>query len=106
MSNRDESTVANDETVREPIGETLEWIGFDTGAGHEAIIEEGFKSFEEISGNSSKDIESLAYSFTKRTVSDERITFGLQRTKRIKAMIWWALEFDWCSKTATIEGLN
>ena len=103
MSGSDDgSTVATNETVREPIDEALEWIGFNTKAGCEAIIEEGFESFEELTGNTSKDIESLAYSFAKRTIADGRITFGLLRTKRIKAMICWALDFDRCSETATI----
>ena len=78
MSGSDDgSTVATNETVREPIDEALEWIGFNTKAGREAIIEEGFESFEELAGNTSKDIESLAYSFSKRTIADGRITFGL-----------------------------
>ena len=34
------------------------------------------------------------------------ITFGLRRTKSIKAIICWELHFDRCSETATIEGLN
>ena len=54
------SIVATNETVREPIDEALEWIGFNTKAGREAIIEEGFESFEELAGNTSKYIESLA----------------------------------------------
>ena len=92
--NDDGSTVATNEKFREPIDETLEWIGFNTKSGRDAIIEEGFESFEELAGNTSKDIESLAYSFSKRTIAYGRITFGLQRTKRIKAMICWALDFD------------
>ena len=94
MSNGDESTVATYETVQEPIKEAFKWIGFNIEAVCEAIIEEGFESFKELAENSSKDIESLAYSFAKRTVADERITFGLQRTNRIKAMVSWALDFD------------
>ena len=39
MSGSDDgSTVATNETVREPIDEALEWIGFNTNAGREAII--------------------------------------------------------------------
>ena len=77
MSSSDESTVATKEAVQEPINKALGWIGFDTEASREAIIEEGFESFEELAGNSSKDIESLAYSFAKKTVTDGMITFNL-----------------------------
>ena len=39
MSGSDDgSTVATNETVRETIDEALEWIGFNTKAGREAII--------------------------------------------------------------------
>ena len=94
ISNGDESTVATNETFQEPIYKALEWIGFNTESGREAIIGEGFEYFKELAVNISKDIESLSYSFAKRTVADERITFGLQRTNRIKAMVSWALDFD------------
>jgi len=81
----------------EPINLLLEWI---------AIILEGFNSFDELAGNSVKDIESLVYSFYKRTVNAGRITFGLCQTKRINSMIYWALNFQRGSEEPTIEGLD
>ena len=96
---------------RDIIDQVLEWIGFDAAgnvgpANRAAIIDESFETFEELAGNSSKDIESLAYSFNKRTLAQGKFTFGLRLTKRIKSMIRWVLDFHRCSETPTIDGLD
>ena len=86
--------------------QALEWVGFTLEYHRQAIIEEGFDTFVEFSSNSIKDISDLAYSFRKITVADGRITFGLRQNKRIKAMIYWSMDFQQCSKQPTTAPLN
>ena len=68
--------------------QALTWIGFTNDA-NRAALRIDIAEFEDMLELSEKDISDLEYSYSKRTVGDGRFIFGLQRTKRVKAMIHW-----------------
>ena len=91
-----------------PIGEleqALIWIGFTTQANRTSLLGD-FADLEEFAELNEKDIGNLAESYVKRTVADGRFIFGLQRTKRLKAMIHWIQDFQRVSDVPTTGGLN
>ena len=91
--------------LRDPMDEALEWISFTSPAHRVSIVAEGFNTFVKLSSNTTRDIADLSSSFVKRTVAYYRIKFGICRTRRIKAMLYWDLDFQRCSKIPTIAGM-
>ena len=85
--------------------QALTWIGFTNDA-NRAALRIDIAEFEDMLELSEKDISDLEYSYSKRTVGDGRFIFGLQRTKRVKAMIHWVQDFARVSEEPTIEGLD
>ena len=80
--------------LRDPMNEALGWIGFTSPAHRVSIIGEGFDTFVELARNTTREIADLSSRFSKRTVANGRINFGLRRTRRIKAMLYWGLDFQ------------
>ena len=52
-----------------------------------------------------KGISDLEYSYSKRAAVDGRLIFGLQKTKRLKLIIYWVQYFARVSKTPNIDDL-
>ena len=84
--------------------DALTWIGFTVQAQRTALLGD-LANFTEFSELNKKDISDLAESYGKRTVADGKFIFGLQRTKRLKAMIHWVQDFERVSEAPTTAGL-
>ena len=70
------------------ISQTLFWIGFVTDADRHSIILASLESYEDIRMLSEKDVQAMAEDYHRRPVGD-RITFGIRRTKLLKALTHW-----------------
>jgi hypothetical protein len=60
----------------------------------------------EIGNLKEKEISELSDSYAKRTVAAGKMVFGLQRIKRLKALIHWVQDFARVNSTPTIGSLN
>ena len=84
---------------------TLMWIGFNTVASSEAL-QIDIEQFDDMLELTKKDILDLEYLYSKRTVADGRLVFGLQNTKRLNSMIHWVQDFSRVSETTKINNLD
>ena len=67
----------------------LNAIGFTIPAERERIIESGLADYEDFRYLVEKDIREMAEEFSKRTVAQGRITFGLGCTKKLTGLMHW-----------------
>ena len=67
----------------------LNAIGFTIPAECEQIIEAGLADYEDFCYLVEKDIQEKAEEFSKRTVAQEHITFGLGHTKKLTGLMHW-----------------
>ena len=88
------------------IRQMLTWIGFDNEGNQNSIINDAFSTFADIQDLSEKDVTELSESFARRTAQNDRIIFGICRTKRIKHMMHWVQDFYRVSSTPTTVGLD
>lgn len=91
--------------VQDTMDVTLTWIGFNLDVNRQAIRTD-IAELEDMLDITEKDISDLSESYAKRTVNDGRIIFGLQRTKRLKAMLHWVQDFYRVSAEPSIDGIN
>ena len=103
MSDTESEDEAPDED--EQIGSILEWIGFEEEDERTNLMEEAFESYTEISSTTATDINNLAKDFSKRD-GNNKLVFGMRRTKRLKQLIHWVQDFERCSETPTTEELG
>ena len=78
----------NDDDDIDKMEQTLTWIGFNAIANKDALQIDIYQ-FKDMLELTEKDILDLEYSYSKRTATDGRLIFGLQKTKRLKSMIHW-----------------
>ena len=88
------------------IGQMLTWIGFNNQGNRNSIINNAFSTFADIQDLTEKDITELSESFARRTAQNDRINFGIRRTKRLKHMMHWVQDFYRVSSTPSMAGLN
>ena len=98
MSDDDDDEINN-------MAQTLMRISFNTFASREAI-QINIEQFEDMLELTEKNISDLEYSYSKRTVADGRLVFGLQNTKRLKSIIHWVKDFARVSETPNIDNLD
>ena len=84
----------------------LTWIGFNIQGNRTSIINDAFSTFSDIQALTEKDIKDLQESFARRTAQNDRINFGIRRTKRLKNMMHWVQDFYRVSSTPSIAGLD
>ena len=84
----------------------LGWIGFDQVATRDRIREEGFETFDDLSNMKEKDIRDLAESYSRRTVADGRVIFGIRRIRYMIGLIHWVQDFIRIDEHPTIEGID
>ena len=84
----------------------LHWIGFRIAAQRELLIADSFTSWEDLRMLTEKDAETMATSFASRTAANGRMIFGTNRTKYIKATIYWVHDFYRVSDSPSIIGLS
>ena len=88
------------------VEQVLTWIGFPTAAQMATMQGELGDDLKEIGNLKEKEISELSDSFAKKTVAAEKMVFGLQRIKRLKALIHWVQDFARVNSTPTIAWLN
>jgi hypothetical protein len=67
----------------------LDVVGFHNPAERDRLIEAGLADYEDFRYLVEKDIRDMAEEFSKRTLAQGRITFGLGRTKRLTGLMHW-----------------
>ena len=85
--------------------QVLEWIGFAILAQRNLLIQD-VPTLGDLGELTESDITSLSIVYSKRTVAEGRIHFGLHRTKRFKASIHWVQDFERVSEEPSIDDLN
>jgi hypothetical protein len=88
-----------------PMDIILTWIGFEQQAIRERIRTEGFESFDDLLAMKEKDIRDLSESYSRRTVADGRIIFGLRKTRYMIGLIHWVQDFVRIGQSPTIDGI-
>ena len=88
---------------RSPIDIVLEWIGFTDPEREELVVD--FASLKQFRNLKEEDITTLASEYSRRTVANGRIYFGLQRKTKLKSTIHWIQDFKRCGEVPTIEDL-
>jgi hypothetical protein len=88
------------------VEQVLTWIGFPTAAQMAAMMGELGDELVEIGSLKEKDISELADSYAKRTKAAGRMAFGLQRIKRLKALIHWVQDFERVDEEPHIDRLT
>ena len=78
-------------TMAEIIGVAfvLQAIGFTAEGERANLMEAGLAQFEDFRYLAEKDISAMASEFSKRTVAQGRIVFGLGRTKKLTGVMHW-----------------
>lgn len=82
----------------------LTWVGFEGNALQSLETELG--DLVQLSELKPKDIKDLSQSYSRRTVADGRIHFGLNRTKRLLAVIDWVADQHRIGEQPDINGLD
>ena len=67
----------------------LDVVGFHNPVQHEHLIETGLSDYEDFCYLVEKDIRDMAEEFSKRTVAQGHITFGLGRIKHLTGLMHW-----------------
>ena len=67
----------------------LEWIGFQDPVQRTRITDDAFQCFADVLALNEKDILKLSTSFSRRTVANGKIDFGLRRTKKLTQFFHW-----------------
>jgi hypothetical protein len=88
------------------ISQIMYWIGFRLEANRDALIDDAFQSFDDISLLTEKDVTTLSSSFASRTAQNGRMHIGTRRTKWLKALVHWTQDFIRISQTPSIVSLN
>ena len=87
--------------------QALVWIGFGDQGNRDTICQEaGLLSFEDFIGLTEKDIRDMAEEFSKRTVAQGRISFGLRRIKLLLGVMHWVQDQDRCYRMASINDVQ
>ena len=87
--------------------QALVWIGFGDQGNRDTTCEEaGFLSLEDFGGLTEKDIRDMAEEFSKRTVAQGRISFGLRHIKLLLGVMHWVQDQDRCYRMASIDGIQ
>ena len=100
--------VIRDENINEEdsLRQILHWIGFRIDAQRDLLADDSFSSFEDLQNLDDKEVEKMRTDFGSRSAAAGRITFGTNRTKRIKALIHWLMDFYRVSADPSIVGLS
>ena len=69
------------------ISQILEWIGFTDQGQRTRIINDAFTTYDDILAMNDKDVTELSTLFGRRTAANEKIDFGIRRTKKAHAFI-------------------
>ena len=94
--------ISEDDSLRQ----ILHWIGFRTTAQQDNMILDSFSSYIDLQGLDSKDVDKMRTEFAARTQALGKIVFGTNRTKFIKSLIHWIMDFYRVSAIPSIVGLN
>ena len=84
----------------------IHWIGFRTDVARDALVDDAFGTFADIRMISSSDVSDMATDYARRTQTDGRISFGLRRTKLLKGLVYWVMDFYRVSDVPDITGLS
>ncbi len=84
----------------------IHWIGFRVDAARNALVNDAFGTFADIRMLSSSDVSDMASEYARRTNVDGRILFGMRRTKLLKGLVHWVMDFHRVSETPDIAGLS
>ena len=87
------------------ITEILTWIGFINAGSCTDIINNAFTTYADMKSLKEKDINELSESFSRCTVINVKIDFGLHCTKKMKYMIHLVYNFFHISSSPTKNGL-
>jgi hypothetical protein len=88
------------------IDSMLSYIGFNAQAERTAIAQDGFESFDDLLQLKDKDIDTMSKGFADRTAAGGRITFGLKKTRLLKATLNWAQDFRRISRPVSMVGIT
>jgi len=85
--------------------QVLDWIGFTVPAQRNSVEQElgGFASVEDLT---CKDMRDLRDSCAKRTVVEGRVHFGMNRAKRLEALIEWLKDLDRINEDPDVADFN
>ena len=89
------------------LNQALVWIGFGDQGNRDTICQEaGLLSFEDFVGLTEKDIRDMAEEFSKRTVAQGRISFGLRHIKLLLGVMNWVQDQDRCYRMVSINDVE
>ena len=88
------------------IEQSLAWIGFNTDAQRQRIMNEVFSNFEDAEGTGEGEIDAMAKDLTARSVPNGKIIVGIRRTRLLKGFTHWVRDFSRVSGTPDIEGMD
>ena len=88
------------------IVQSLAWIGFNTDAQRQRLIDEAFGSFDDIRTTDEDDVDAMVKDLTSRSAQQGRIIVGIRRTKLLKGFAHWVQDFFRVSSTPDVVGLN
>ena len=83
----------------------LGWCGFTTAVQRAKIADELFSSYADIRATNESDITELVSSMRGRPAAD-RITMGMRKVKKLRALIHWVKDFRRISEPPSIDGLD
>ena len=95
----------DDDDDIDDMAQTLMLIGFNKVSSREAL-QIYMEQFDDMLELNEKGILDLKYSYSKCTVADGIILFGLQKTKCLKSMIHWVQNFAIVGETPNINDLD
>ena len=92
--------------ARNPVDQTLLWIGFGTDGNRKSICDEGgLEVFDDFVGLTESNIRDMASVFSKRTTTQGRINFGVRCVTYNLGIMHWAQDERRCSRMAYLTGI-
>ena len=88
------------------IEQILEWIGFAEGIQRNRTINDTSATYDDILTMKKKDVTELSTSFSRQTSANERISFGIRRTNKLKHLVYWVQDSTRTSYKASINRLD
>jgi hypothetical protein len=81
----------------------LSWIGFDKAKQRDAVLGELGTDLSDFLQLAEKELDGLGKTLSNRTPATEKVSIGLQRMKKLKAIIHWARDRHRIDMPATID---
>ena len=93
------------DAVVSELNQILQWIRFNDQDDWDTTMNDAFITYANLMVLKENNITSISDSYSKRTVVNVQIIFGLRRTNKLQVFLYWTKDFIRLSMAPTIRVL-